>query len=39
MNPIDPSVMALADFLIFLFEEKKLAPVSVKDIGQPFHPS
>ena len=24
------SVMALADFLIFLFEEKKLAPVSVK---------
>ena len=30
MDPIDPSVMALADFLIFLFEEKKLAPVSVK---------
>ena len=30
MDPIDPSVMALADFLIFLFEEKKLTPVSVK---------
>ena len=30
IDPIDPSVMALADFLIFKFEEKKLAPVSVK---------
>ena len=30
MDPINPSVTALADFLIFLFEEKKLAPVSVK---------
>ena len=29
MDPIDPSEMVLADFLIFLFEEKKLAPVSV----------
>ena len=30
MDPIDPTVMALADFLIFLFEEKKLSPTSVK---------
>ena len=30
MDPIDPSVIALADFLIFLFEEMKLTPVSVK---------
>ncbi|MCG7878571.1 MAG: hypothetical protein JAY75_22815 [Candidatus Thiodiazotropha taylori] len=30
MDPINPSIMALADFLIFLFEEKKLSPVSVK---------
>ena len=30
MDPIDPTVMALADFLIFLFEEKKLASTSVK---------
>ena len=30
MDPVNPSVMALADFLIFLFVEKKLAPVSVK---------
>ena len=30
IDPIDLSVMALADFLFFLFEEKKLAPVSVK---------
>lgn len=30
MDPINPSVMTLADFLIFLFEEKKLCPVSVK---------
>ena len=29
LDPLDPSVMALADFLIFLFEEK-LTPVSVK---------
>ena len=30
MDPFDPSVMALAGFLIFLFEIKKLTPVSVK---------
>lgn len=30
MDPIDPSVALLADFLIFLFEEKKLSPVSIK---------
>ena len=30
MDPIDPSVMTVADFLIFFFEEKKLSPVSVK---------
>ena len=30
MGPIDPTVMALADFLIFLFEGKKLSPASVK---------
>ena len=30
MDPIDPSVMILADFFSFLFEEKKLAVVSVK---------
>ena len=30
MDPIDPSVMTVADFLIFLFEEKKLSPDSVK---------
>lgn len=30
MDPIDPSVATLADFLIFLFEEKKLLPVSIK---------
>ena len=30
MDPIDPSVMTVADFLTFLFEEKKLPPVSVK---------
>lgn len=27
---IDPTVLTLADFLIFLFEEKKLSPASVK---------
>ena len=30
MDPIDPSVMTVADFLIFMFEEKKLSPVSVE---------
>ena len=30
MDPINPSVVTVADFLIFLFEEKKLSPVSVK---------
>ncbi|MEW8546512.1 MAG: hypothetical protein AB2693_23605, partial [Candidatus Thiodiazotropha sp.] len=30
MDPIDPSIANVADFLIFLFEEKKLSPVSVK---------
>ena len=30
MDPIDPSVMNVADFLIFVYEEKKLSPVSVK---------
>ena len=30
MDPIDPSVATMADFLIFLFEEKKLLPASIK---------
>ena len=30
MDPIDPSVTTMADFLIFLFEEKKLLPASIK---------
>ena len=30
MDPIDPTVTSLADFLIFLFEEKKLLPSSNK---------
>ena len=30
MDPIDPTVTSMADFLIFLFEEKKLLPSSIK---------
>ena len=30
MDPINPSVTTMADFLIFLFEEKKLLPASIK---------
>ena len=30
MDPIDPTVTSMADFLIFLFEEKKFLPSSIK---------
>ena len=30
MDPIDPTVTSMADFLTFLFEEKKLLPSSIK---------
>ena len=30
MDPIDPTIMAVSDFLTFLFEEKKLLPASIK---------